>query len=124
MGQQQILLIVIGILVVTIAVCAGMMAHTQGPGAADREAMIGDLRRLATRAQGYYRWPAVLGGGTGSFIGLKSGSQTRYGTYTIASVTAERVVFLGKGRVAGTNGAFACMSMTVFPDTMILTADN
>jgi hypothetical protein len=124
MGQQQVVLIVIGILLVTIAITAGTMAFTEDAMTANRQAMIGDLERLGAHAQGYYRWPAALGGGAGSFSGLKLGRQNHYGTYTIASVTADCVVLLGSGRETGTDGAPLRMQMTVLPDTMMVAIAN
>jgi hypothetical protein len=120
MGQQQVLGLVIGLLIVTVAIAAGMMAFTDTAAIANRDAMIGDMQRLAAKAQGYYRRPAFLGGGGLSFSGLKLGVRNPNGTYTLASVEPDRVVLVGQGWEKGPERRRLTMTMTVYADTMML----
>ncbi len=90
MGQQQLLLLVLGIVIVGIAVVAGITAFSEGKDKADRDAASSDAMRLISDLQAWKLKPAAFGGGasasgfTGvSFtsIGIPSGSLTG-GNYT------------------------------------------
>ncbi len=70
MGQQQLLLIILGVIVVGIAVAVGITMFTDNAVSANRDAVTNDLVNLAARAQQFYRRPTALGGGGNSFVGL------------------------------------------------------
>ncbi len=67
MGQQQLLLIILGVIVVGIAVAVGITMFKDNAISANRDAVVNDLVNLAARAQQYYRRPTDLGGGQGKF---------------------------------------------------------
>ncbi len=69
MGQQQLLLIVLGVIIVGIAVVVGINVFTASSSQANRDAITADLTNLASLAQTYYRKPAALGGGGNKFTG-------------------------------------------------------
>ena len=69
MGQQQLLLIVLGVIIVGIAVVVGINVFTASSVEANRNALIGDATNLASMAQQYYRKPTALGGGNQTFTG-------------------------------------------------------
>ena len=66
MGQQQLLLIILGVIVVGIAVAVGITMFSDNAISANRDAVTNDLVNLASRAQQYYRRPASMGGGEGA----------------------------------------------------------
>ena len=68
MGQQQLLLIILGTLVVGIAVAGGIILFRGGAVNAARDAVSLDVEELSARAQVYYRKPRVMGGGNRSFM--------------------------------------------------------
>ena len=70
MGQQQLLLIILGVIVVGIAVAVGITMFSDSATNANRDALTNDLVNLASRAQQYYRRPVALGGGGYTFSGL------------------------------------------------------
>ena len=70
MGQQQLLLIILGVIVVGIAVAVGITMFTDSAISANRDALTNDLVNLASRAQQYFRRPVALGGGGYTFSGL------------------------------------------------------
>jgi Tfp pilus assembly protein PilE len=70
MGQQQLLLIILGVIVVGIAVAVGITMFSDSAISANRDALTNDLVNLASRAQQYYRRPVALGGGGYTFSGL------------------------------------------------------
>ena len=72
MGQQQLLLIILGVIVVGIAVAVGITMFKDNAVSANRDAVTNDLVNLAARAQQYYRRPTALGGGQGTFAGLSA----------------------------------------------------
>ena len=69
MGQQQLLLIALGIIVVSIAVAVGMNQFSTSAVEANRDRLISDLNFLSVVAQAYYKKPASYGGGGQSFTG-------------------------------------------------------
>jgi Tfp pilus assembly protein PilE len=67
MGQQQLLLIVLGVIIVGIAVVVGINVFTASSMNSNRDAVIADLTTLAAMAQQHYRKPAAMGGGQNAF---------------------------------------------------------
>lgn len=67
MGQQQLLLIILGVVVVGIAIAVGITMFADSAASSNRDAVVGDLQNLAARAQEFYRRPTSLGGGQFSF---------------------------------------------------------
>lgn len=67
MGQQQLLLIVLGIIIVGIAIAVGVNMFQQSAVDTNRQAVVSDLANLAAKAQRYYRTPNELGGGAQDF---------------------------------------------------------
>jgi hypothetical protein len=67
MGQQQLLLIVLGLIIVGIAIAVGMNIFTGLAKDANRDRVVNDLVNLAAKAQQFYRRPLQMGGGGNSF---------------------------------------------------------
>lgn len=65
MGQQQLLLLVLGMVIVGIAVVAGIQAFSEGKAKADRDAAISDAMRLISDIQAWELKPTAFGGGGG-----------------------------------------------------------
>lgn len=128
MGQQQLLLIVLGVIIVGIAVVVGINVFTASSSQANRDATISDLTNLASLAQQYYRKPAALGGGGNSFTGWTipaSIDTTGNGTYATSSVGASSVVIVGTGNEKGNNGTGPVqVTMTVGADRITSTVIN
>ena len=70
MGQQQLLLIVLGVIIVGIAVAVGITMFAGGAAQANFNAVMNDLQKIAADAQGWYRTPASLGGGGNTFTDI------------------------------------------------------
>jgi hypothetical protein len=109
MGQQQLLLIVLGVIIVGIAIVVGINLFQSSAIDANRNAIIKDLTTLAMKAQEYYKKPASLGGGGNSFVGftIPTGLGTNAnGTFTISTAgTATTIVFQGVGTETGNDGS-------------------
>lgn len=63
MGQQQLLLLVLGIVIVGIAVVAGIQAFSEGKTKATRDAAVSDATRIISDVQAWYLKPTAFGGG-------------------------------------------------------------
>jgi Tfp pilus assembly protein PilE len=70
MGQQQLLLIVLGVIVVGIAVVVGIQMFGEQSASSNLDSVVSDLQNLAARAHQYYSKPTQMGGGSRSFVGL------------------------------------------------------
>jgi hypothetical protein len=71
MGQQQILLIVVGFLIVAIAIASGFSMFTANSITVNRDAMVNDINMIASNAQQHYLRPVAMGGGGGTFNGYE-----------------------------------------------------
>jgi Tfp pilus assembly protein PilE len=70
MGQQQLLLIVLGVIIVGIAIAVGISMFKSNAQSSNRDAIVNDLNNLAAQAQQYYRKPTSMGGGAQAFNGF------------------------------------------------------
>lgn len=138
MGQQQLLLIVLGVIIVGIAVVVGINVFTASASAANRDAVISDLTNLAAMAQQHYRKPGALGGGGNSFDGSTSanavtwavpGSLVRTPNMSVdvvPTIAAQQVTLVGVGTEVGNDGVENVkVTMVVGPNEIISTTiDN
>ena len=101
MGQTQILFIVLSVIIVGIAVAVGITQFGSNTITANRNAVHLDANDIASKAQNWYRSPANMGGGGGTFAGVDfdllglthgSGGTLTYGntngSYIISNRTA------------------------------------
>ena len=130
MGQQQLLLIILSVIVLGIAVAVGITMFSDSSINTNRDALVNDLAALASRAHQYYRRPSYLGGGGNSFAGLTADaaglskltnrSTNENGTYSIViagtgSGPGATVEILGVGTEQFA-GAAVSARVRVFPD--------
>lgn len=66
MGQQQLLLLVLGIVIVGLAVVVGIQAFSENQKKANADAMVNDAIRIASDAQAWMLKPTAFGGGNNS----------------------------------------------------------
>lgn len=115
MGQQQLLLIVLGVIIVGIAVIVGINMFTIQYSNANREAVISDLTTIAAQAQQFYKKPAALGGGSNSFVGFTIPANMKRnlnGSYAV-TVTAKEITLVGKGTTTLTAGGTDTVQVTM-----------
>ena len=67
MGQQQLLLIILGVIIVGIAIAVGLSLFSAQSVQSNKDAMINDLNNIAAQAYQYRIRPASMGGGQGSY---------------------------------------------------------
>ena len=109
MGQQQLLLLVLGIVVVAFAIIASFMIFEENIKKSNAEALISDAVNIATAAQSWKVRPPTFGGQTGNFrddpmdysgfsfnaISLDSPYTTANGTFTFTA-DARGLVIIGQ----------------------------
>ena len=95
MGQQQLLLIVLGLVVVSVAVVLGLNMFNANMETSAQDAIAQTNQHLGTQAIAFYNKPTDLGGGGKSFVGF--------------TVPTNLVTTASGGYVATPNGAVDCV---------------
>jgi Tfp pilus assembly protein PilE len=107
MGQQQLLLIVLGVIIVGIAVVVGINVFTASSLEANKSALVADLQTIGSMAQQWYRKPAAMGGGGNTFTGWTVPASLRrtnnMSADVAATVAAQTVTLLATGTENGAN---------------------
>src|SRR4030066_201168 len=67
MGQQQLLLIVLGVIIVGIAVVVGINLFNANAEEAAKDGVVSDCTNLGAMAQQFYKKPISMGGGGNIF---------------------------------------------------------
>ncbi|MCK9209668.1 MAG: hypothetical protein M0P61_02405 [Ignavibacteriaceae bacterium] len=123
MGQQQLLLIVLGVIIVGIAIVVGINLFSASSLEANRDGVVADNMNLAALAQQFYKKPTELGGGNNTFTGFTIPTNlaaTANGNY-LATVAAQSVTINGTGLVTNSDGK-AYKAVTTVTPTGISTA--
>ncbi len=108
MGQQQLLLLVLGMVIVGIAVVAGIQAFSEGKAKADRDAAISDAMRIISDIQAWKLKPVAFGGGA-------NGSDTDFQDVNFAALgisTTGDAANLDNDKYETLNGCFALSGST------------
>ena len=95
MGQQQLLLIILGVIIVGIAIAVGLSLFSAQSVQSNRDAMINDLNNLSAQAYQFRIRPSSMGGGQGDYTTFAIPTKMKTnenGTYT-AAPTTNTVVF-------------------------------
>ena len=99
MGQQQLLLIVLGVIIVGIAVLLGIVLFRQSSIDGKRDMLINEGLNVANNAKEYFYKSTTYGGGGYSFTGWNIPSQmlsSPNGSYT-STVNSDNVEIIGTG---------------------------
>ena len=123
MGQQQLLLIVLGTIIVGVAVVVGINMFTQGAVNAERDAMMQDINAIAADGAAYWRKPAAMGGGARVFTGATlddfgSSDSNSNGEYLITVNSATEYEIAGTGANEGV-GIVATITQNGVTSTVI-----
>lgn len=98
MGQQQLLLIILGVIIVGIAIAVGLSMFTAQSVGANRDAIISDLTNLAANAYQHRIRPTTMGGGGGEYTTYTippSLASNENGSYNLDAATATTITFTG-----------------------------
>jgi Tfp pilus assembly protein PilE len=132
MGQQQLLLIVLSVIIVGIAVVVGINMFNDQAASSNLDAVTADLVNLASRAQQHFRRPTAMGGGGGSFALLTNNAAglaylttqptNDNGTYSISTAgNATSVTLQGVGVEDGDGDGVNCTArIQVWADSVAL----
>lgn len=117
MGQQQLILIVLGVIVVGVGIVLGFAMFSSNAVQANRDALTNDMLHLSSLAVAYYHKSAMFGGGGNSFDGWKiPESFNKYESGKIkykAQTNKDRVRITGTGTEIGDNGT-SVVKMQIF----------
>src|ERR1035437_543214 len=93
MGQQQLLLIVLGVIVVGIAIAAGMGLFSASKESSIKDELVNQNMAIAAAVQQYYSKPSSMGGGNllfdGYILPVKLATTTN-GSYKCLAPTGQR----------------------------------
>ena len=118
MGQQQILLIVLALIVVGIAIAISIQLFRQGAIDSKRDLVMNESANLASIAIGYFKRPIPFGGGGRSFVGWTipgSMQTTTAGSYS-AEIFSDSIVITGTGTEVVTGTDSIEVKTTVLPN--------
>jgi hypothetical protein len=130
MGQQQLLLIVLSVIIVGIAVVVGINMFNDQAAGSNLDAINADLMNLASRAQQHWRRPVSMGGGGHSFelltatpaglAYLTTQPSNENGIYSISTPgNATNVTIQGIGNEDGDGDGTNCTArITVWSDSV------
>jgi hypothetical protein len=109
MGQTQLLLVILGVLLVGVAIFVGISMFEANTIENTRNAIIADLNGFASRAHAYYWKPTTQGGGNKSFLGVTMGTifpmaENDNARYYLESAADDNCVIIGVGKVVSSNG--------------------
>jgi len=98
MGQQQLLLIILGVIIVGLAIAIGLSLFTANSIQANKDAIINDVNNIAANAYQYRIRIQSMGGGSNSYVGYKIPtrlSSNSNATYVPSGQTATACVITG-----------------------------
>lgn len=122
MGQQQLLIIILGVITVAIAVAVGINLFSESAELSNRDAVIDDLNYIAASLLAGYKTPVLTGGLQGDYTNLYTEEpvkklkkkrkknpttgdkyywETNNGTYEFTVVTKDSVRIKGLGTETG-----------------------
>jgi hypothetical protein len=109
MGQTQLLLVILGVLLVGIAIFVGVQMFQANAVEDSRNAIMADLNNFAARAHAYYWKPTSQGGGNKSFANITIRliypmTENPNGRYFIESAAPDNCVITGVGKVVSSDG--------------------
>jgi Tfp pilus assembly protein PilE len=126
MGQQQLLLIILGVIIVGIAVSVAITIFNDNLISSNRDQIQNDLLFIASKAQEFYATPASRAGGGHSFSGITADAtgikklvsqefiDNNNGTYSVRSAGSSTTVqFQGVGKVQLPDGSYPTYSCRV-----------
>ena len=118
MGQQQLLLIMLGVIIIGIALAVGLAMFNANAIEQKRNEIINECTLLASEAQLYYRKLKEHGGGSRSFAGWTVPPQyasTEVGSI-VADVSPTHVILTGTGNEVVTDSDSIKVQITVYPN--------
>ena len=98
MGQQQLLLIIVGVIIVEIAIAVGLTLFSGQSVQENKDAIINDLNNIAEYCYQYKERPTSMGGGQYSYVGCTLPSKlasSDNATYILSAASVGSIVITG-----------------------------
>jgi hypothetical protein len=118
MGQQQIIILVLGTVIVGIAIAVGVLLFQSNSISSNKDALMADLNNVLADAQAYYLKPSCLGGGNHSFIGYIIPSRMQTTDNGTISGSAE-VNFFNVTATSSENDGVITAKIDIFHDHLL-----
>ena len=102
MGQQQLLLIILGVIIVGIAIAVGISQFGAHSTQANKDGVTSSVVNIAANSYQFKIRPTTMGGGGGSYSGYSIPSKMRTddnGTYALSSAGATSAVITGTSNI-------------------------
>ena len=107
MGQQQLLLIILGVIIVGIAIAVGLQLFQSGSIGANQDAIVNDIMNISSHADQWRIRPQSMGGGGGQFDGGDGDAYslpermrtTGNGEYTAVAQGADQILITGTSTI-------------------------
>lgn len=117
MGQQQLLLIVLGVIIVGIAIVVGINLFTASSVEANKDGLVADNLNIASLAQQFYKKPPAMGGGDNTYSGwtIPANLQSSANGSFAAVVTPQQVTITATGNVQDADANVYKVVTTVTP---------
>ena len=116
MGQQQLLLIVLGVIIVGLSIYGGIRVMDSFNQSSERDQLMVHLQSIVSDARTYAAKPAYLGGGAGTFTGFSPARNTttteRFRIYP--GVNPNILTLTGYGSVTGADGTNPVQVLLLF----------
>jgi hypothetical protein len=118
MGQQQLLLIILGVIIVGIAIAVGLSLFAAQNIQSNKDAIINDMNNIGAHAYQYKIRPASMGGGAGAYTGYAIPTKmltNANATYSVSANGGTTVTILGVSTQAAANTVTAVISADGIP---------
>ena len=115
MGQQQLLLIILGVIIVGIAIAVGISQFGAHSTQANKDGVTSSLVNLSANAYQFRIRPTTMGGGGNSYAGYVVPSKMASddnGAYTLTSTSATTCVLKGTSSINGSWSATCTVDST------------
>ena len=106
MGQQQLILIVLAVLIVGIAIAAGLGLFSANTTEENKLQIINDLNTISALARKYRMRPLTMAGGAGSYVGFTFPSvirSSRTANYSVLSIASDEITVVATSFLTPTN---------------------
>jgi hypothetical protein len=103
-GQQQLLLIILGVIIVGVAIAVGIALFSDQSISSNRDAIESDLMNLGADCYQFRIRPTIMGGGGGTYVGYTIAATGEWGTanpnatYSITRQTPEHLNLLATSK--------------------------
>ena len=127
MGQQQLLLIVLGVIIVGIAIVVGINLFNANAEESAKDTAVSEGTNLGALAQQYFKKPVALGGGGNNFVGFTvppqlAASSLLGGTWLASAASPTQVTITLSGiNTASLGYSFTGVTVLVTPNAITST---